>query len=92
MGLVIDTRRATSIEHGSGACSKGSATTGERVCTRGGRCVLAASWEGQAYTGGQRALGPLLERSLLVGAHRTVQKPIQPSTLLATVRTLLAGT
>jgi CheY-like chemotaxis protein len=39
-----------------------------------------------------RALGHLLEMSLLVGADRTVQKPLQPSTLLLTVQTLLAGT
>jgi CheY-like chemotaxis protein len=41
--------------------------------------------------GGHRALGPLLEMSLLVGADLTVQKPIQPSILLTTVQTLLAG-
>lgn len=41
---------------------------------------------------GHRALGHLLEMSLLVGAHRTVQKPIQPSILLTQVQTLLAGT
>ena len=39
--------------------------------------------------GGQQAPGHLLEMSLLVGAHRTVQKPLQPSTLLTTVQTLL---
>ena len=42
--------------------------------------------------GGQQALGHLLEMSLLVGAHRTLQKPIQPSLLLTQVQTLLAGT
>jgi CheY-like chemotaxis protein len=42
--------------------------------------------------GGHQALSYLLEMSLLVGAHRTVQKPIQPSILLTTVQTLLART
>ena len=42
--------------------------------------------------GGYRALGPLLEMSRLLGADRTLQKPIQPSTLLTTVQSLLVGT
>jgi CheY-like chemotaxis protein len=41
---------------------------------------------------GSRALGHLLERSLLLGVDRTLRKPIQPSTLLTMVQTLLAGT
>jgi len=42
--------------------------------------------------GGHGALGHLLEMSLLVGANRTLQKPIQPSILLMQVQTLLVGT
>ena len=41
---------------------------------------------------GYRALCHLLEMSLLLGADRTLQKPIQSSTLLTMVQTLLAGT
>ena len=39
-----------------------------------------------------RALGHLLERSLLVGAERTFQKSILPSPLLTLVQTRLART
>jgi CheY-like chemotaxis protein len=41
---------------------------------------------------GSRALGHLLERSLLVGAERTFQKSILPSPLLTLVQTRLART
>src|SRR2546429_6705316 len=49
MVLVLGTPSATSIEHGSRACRKGSAMSRRRVCTPGGMRVRAASGEGHAH-------------------------------------------